>query len=84
MFKRGDLVRRIGDEENETFIVVKLNPPIIVGYNALDRPQWRRSPEHMVLKARNNPNYPGEFNVLKSEYEPADGIPRKMGRHSFL
>jgi hypothetical protein len=68
MFKKKDIVRRIDDEDGDRYIVIKTNVPIITGYNVLGRAQYARSRKHMVIKPLNDPRFPGEITVIKSDY----------------
>jgi uncharacterized protein YqfB (UPF0267 family) len=66
MFKKGDLIRMIDDEDNELFVIIKINAPKIMSYNALGRAKYGKDRTRMVVKPVDNPTYPGEIIVEKS------------------
>jgi hypothetical protein len=69
MFNKGDLIRVIGDEDNELFVITKINAPKIMSYNVLGRAQYGKDRSMMVVKPVDNPNYPGEIIIEKSRCE---------------
>lgn len=69
MFRKGSIVRKINDDSDELFVVVKTNVPIIHGYNTYDKPMYKKSKLHMYIKPVGDENHPGESMVLCSEYE---------------
>jgi hypothetical protein len=66
MFKRGDIVRRIGDEDNELFVVVKTTAKIIKEYNIMGKPKWGKDPSKMVIREESGR---AEMVVPKADYE---------------
>lgn len=69
MFNKGDLIRVIGDEDNELFVVTNVNVTIIVSYNFLGHPQWGKDRTKMMVKSVTNLNYPGQIIIDKSRCE---------------
>lgn len=68
-FKKGDLIRVIGDEDNELFVVTKASAPIIIDYNVNGRAKYRKDRTQMVVKPVDNPSYPGEIIIEKDRCE---------------
>ncbi len=69
MFKKGDLVRVIGDEDNEIFLITKASAPTIVDYNINGRAKYKRDRTKMIGKPIDNPDYPGEVILIKANCE---------------
>ena len=69
MFKKGDLVRMIGDEDKELFIIVKINAPVVSSYSLNGRAHYRKDRTKMIIKSVDNPRFPGEFVDEKSVCE---------------
>ena len=69
MFKKGDTIRVIGDEDRELFVVTKSSAPLIDGYNINGRAKYVRDRSKMVVKPVNNVHYPGEIVIEKSKCE---------------
>lgn len=84
MFRKGDIVRRIDDEDGDLFVVVKVNIPVIHDYNAVGRPMYRKSKSHMFIKPVGEEYYPGEIKALKTEYEHVMAGRKSVKKHSFL
>lgn len=82
MFRKGDIVRRIGEEE--LFTVIKVNVSMIRGYNTLNKPQYWKSVLHMHIKPIGDIIFPGEIIALISEYEHVMCGKKKIKPHSFL
>lgn len=69
MFKKGDIIRVIGDDDNELFIVVKPNAKIVYEYNTMGKPKWKVDKTKMIVKPVDNPNYPGQVILDKNRCE---------------
>jgi hypothetical protein len=69
MFKKGDIVRVIGDGDQELFVVTKSSAPVIDSYNINGRAKYRRDKTKMLMRPVDNPNFPGEVIIDKSKCE---------------
>jgi uncharacterized protein YqfB (UPF0267 family) len=69
MFKKGDIVRVIGDEDQELFVVIKSNAKTIYEYNTLGKPKWKIDKTKMIVKPVDNQNYPGQLVLEKDRCE---------------
>jgi hypothetical protein len=69
MFKKGDMVRVIGDEDNELFVVTKTSAPYISNYNAYGRAKYKRDSSKMLIKPVSNDRFPGEIIIEKVKCE---------------
>jgi len=84
MFKKGDIVRRIMSDDEEFFIVTKVNIPVIHDYTPTGRPMYRKSKSHMYIKPLGDENFPGEITSLISEYESVLKGKKIIKPHNFL
>ena len=84
MFKKGDIVRRIMSDDEEFFIVTKVNIPVIHDYTPTGMPMYRKSKSHMYIKPLGDENFPGEITSLISEYESVLKGKKIIKPHSFL
>jgi len=69
MFKKGDVIKIIGDDDIELFIITKINASKIISYNALGRAKYGKDRTKMIIKPVNNLSYPGEIIIEKSRCE---------------
>ncbi len=69
MFKKGDIVRIIGDEDNELLVVVKTSAKMPYDYNMMGKPKYKVDRTKMVVKPVDNPTYPGEQIIDKDRCE---------------
>jgi hypothetical protein len=69
MFKKGDLIRVIGDEDKEIFVITRINAPKIISYNVLGRAKYGKDRTRMLIKPVDNDDYPGEILIEKSRCE---------------
>ena len=69
MFKKGDMVRMIGDEDKELFVVLEVSILTISGYTVHGGGRWSRNNTKMLVKPINNPRFPGKMIILKSKCE---------------
>jgi hypothetical protein len=75
MFKKGDMVRMIGDEDKELFVVLEVSILTISGYTVHGGAKYSRNNTKMLVKPINNPRFPGtnllipKLIILKSKCE---------------
>ncbi len=69
MFKKGEIVSIVGDEDKELFIIIKTSITVIDGYNILGNPRWKRDRTKMTLKPLSNQRHPGVFDIDKINCE---------------
>ena len=69
MFKKGDLVRVIGDEDEELFVVTKASATAIDGYNINGKARNIRDRTKMLMKPVENGDFPGEIIIEKCRCE---------------
>ena len=83
MFRKGDLIKVIGDEDEEVFIVIKTSASMIESYNIYGNAKYKRDNTKLMVKPIDNPRFPGQIIISKSMCENLMAK-KKVKPYSFL